>query len=206
MILNLDLPFEPKLLEEINNIGIKKYFVEGDTIINIGSNIKSMPILISGVLKILREDHNGDELLLYFLKQGESCAMTLNCCTRNAKSEIRAVAETNVEILFLPNRKMEEWSTNYKSWRNFVFDSYHQRFSELLETIDKIAFLNMDERLLVLLKDKTELQHSLEINQTHQEIANELNTSRVVISRLLKKLERLGKIELHRNRIKIIHL
>ena len=165
-----------------------------------------MPILLSGVLKILREDHNGDELLLYFLEQGESCAMTLNCCTRNAKSEIRAVAEMNVEILFLPITKMEEWSANYKSWRNFVFDSYHQRFSELLETIDKIAFLNMDERLLVLLKDKSELQHSLEINQTHQAIANELNTSRVVISRLLKKLERLGKIELHRNRIKIIHL
>jgi len=206
MTQNLNLPFEPKLLEEMNNIGIKKSFSDGETIMDIGNNIKSMPILISGVLKILREDHNGDELLLYFLEQGESCAMTLNCCVRNAKSEIRAVAETNVEILFLPITKMEEWSAKYKSWRNFVFDSYHQRFSELLETIDKIAFLNMDERLLVLLKDKSVFQNSLEISQTHQEIANELNTSRVVISRLLKKLENVGKIELHRNRIKIIHL
>jgi len=163
-----------------------------------------MPLLLSGVVKVSREDEEGDELLLYYLEQGESCAMTLNSCMRNAYSEIRAVAETEVELLFLPIQKMEEWSAKYKSWRDFVFDSYHQRFTELLETIDHIAFLNMEERILNLLKKKSEARNILEISQTHQEIANDLNTSRVVVSRLLKKLEKSGFIELHRNRIQIL--
>lgn len=202
----LSYVFEPLLLAEIKEIAVTKSFSEGDTIMDIGNSIRSIPILISGVVKVLREDENGDELLLYFLEKGESCAMTLNCCVRNAKSEIRAVAETDVELLFVPIIKMEEWSSKYRSWRNFVFDSYHKRFTELLETIDKIAFLNMDERLFSLLKEKSVIQNSLEISQTHQEIANELNTSRVVISRLLKKLEVSGKLILHRNRIELIDL
>ena len=196
--------FEEELLNEIKEQGVIKSFEPNDVIMEIGSLIRSMPLLLSGVVKIIREDEDGDELLLYYLEQGESCAMTLNSCMRKAQSEIRAIAETKVEILFLPLVKMEEWSGKYKSWRDFVFDSYHQRFSELLETIDHIAFLNMEERILNLLKKKSEVRNILEISQTHQEIANDLNTSRVVVSRLLKKLELDGLIELHRNRIKIL--
>lgn len=196
--------FEEELLNDIKEQGVIKSFEPNDVIMEIGSLIRSMPLLLSGVVKILREDENGDELLLYYLEQGESCAMTLNSCMRKAQSEIRAIAETKVDILFLPLTKMEEWSGKYKSWRDFVFDSYHQRFSELLETIDHIAFLNMEERILNLLKKKSEVRNILEISQTHQEIANDLNTSRVVVSRLLKKLEHDGLIELHRNRIHIL--
>ncbi|MFT6166987.1 MAG: CRP/FNR family transcriptional regulator [Vicingaceae bacterium] len=196
--------FEEELLNEIKEQGVIKSFETNDVIMEIGSLIRSMPLLLSGVVKILREDENGDELLLYYLEQGESCAMTLNSCMRKAQSEIRAIAETKVDILFLPLIKMEDWSAKYKSWRDFVFDSYHQRFSELLETIDHIAFLNMEERILNLLKKKSEVRNVLEISQTHQDIANDLNTSRVVVSRLLKKLEIDGFIELHRNRIQIL--
>lgn len=196
--------FEEELLNEIKEQGVIKSFEPNDVIMEIGSLIRSTPLLLSGVVKIIREDEDGDELLLYYLEQGESCAMTLNSCMRKAQSEIRAIAETKVEILFLPLVKMEEWSGKYKSWRDFVFDSYHQRFSELLETIDHIAFLNMEERILNLLKKKSEVRNILEISQTHQEIANDLNTSRVVVSRLLKKLELDGLIELHRNRIQIL--
>lgn len=196
--------FEEELLDDIKKQGVLKTFKPYDLIMEIGSLIRSMPLLLSGVVKVSREDEEGDELLLYYLEQGESCAMTLNSCMRNAYSEIRAVAETEVELLFLPIQKMEEWSAKYKSWRDFVFDSYHQRFTELLETIDHIAFLNMEERILNLLKKKSEARNILEISQTHQEIANDLNTSRVVVSRLLKKLEKSGFIELHRNRIQIL--
>lgn len=198
--------FEPELLVEIENLATKKEFETGDVIMEIGSVIRSIPLLVSGAVKVLREDEDGDELLLYFLEKGESCAMTLNCCIRNSKSEIRAIAETKTVILFVPIVKMEEWSEKYRSWRNFVFDSYNQRFSELLETIDKIAFLNMDERLISFLVEKSEVNNSFVIEQTHQEIASELNTSRVVVSRLLKKLEKTKRIELHRNRIKILDL
>lgn len=196
--------FEEELLNDIKEQGVRKSFEPNDVIMEIGSLIRSMPLLLSGVVKIIREDGNGDELLLYYLEQGESCAMTLNSCMSKAQSEIRAIAEIKVEILFLPLTKMEEWSGKYKSWRDFVFDSYHQRFSELLETIDHIAFLNMEERILNLLKKKSEVRNIMEISQTHQEIANDLNTSRVVVSRLLKKLEHDGLIELHRNRIQIL--
>jgi len=156
--------FEEELLDDIKKQGVLKTFKPYDLIMEIGSLIRSMPLLLSGVVKVSREDEEGDELLLYYLEQGESCAMTLNSCMRNAYSEIRAVAETEVELLFLPIQKMEEWSAKYKSWRDFVFDSYHQRFTELLETIDHIAFLNMEERILNLLKKKSEARNILEIS------------------------------------------
>ncbi len=195
---------EPELLAEMEAIGTTKKIEQGNLLIEIGTMVRSMPIVISGAIKVLREDENGDELLLYFLEEGETCAMTINCCLGNSKSEIRAVTETDVELILIPIYKMEEWMGKYQSWRRFVLDSYHGRLNELLTTIDKIAFLKMDERLLAYLKEKSEVNNELEIFQTHQEIASELHTSRVVVSRLLKKLENKGHIELHRNRIKIL--
>lgn len=132
--------------------------------------------------------------------------MTMTCCMGQTKSEIRAIAETDTKLIMVPVQKMEEWTAKYKSWRNFVFESYHNRLNELLQTLDSIAFDNMDERLLNYLKEKARVNDEQIIHNTHQEIAYELHTSRVVVSRLLKKLENLGKIELHRNNIQIIDL
>jgi len=195
--------FEAALLSEINQVGTFKEIPEGFKIMEIGEYVKAMPLLVSGVIKILREDNDGDELLLYFLEKGDTCAMTLACCIGQTKSEIRAIAETDTKIIMVPIQKMEEWSAKYKSWRNYVFESYHTRLNEMLDTIDSIAFLKMDERLLKYLKEKRRISKDNTIRNTHQEIAYELHTSRVVISRLLKKLENLNKIELHRNHIVI---
>ena len=196
--------FEEDLINEINQVATFKEIPEGFKIMEIGDYIKSMPLLISGAIKILREDTDGDELLLYFLENGDTCAMTLSCCVGQSKSEIRAVAETNAKLIMIPIQKMEEWMSKYASWRGFVLDSYHNRLNEVMETVDSIAFLKMDERLLKYLKDKSRVTHTKIINNTHQEIAHELHTSRVVVSRLLKKLENMGKIELNRNHIRLV--
>ena len=163
-----------------------------------------MPLLVEGAIKVLREDHDGDELLLYFLERGETCAMTLSCCMGQTKSEIRAIAEMDTKLIMIPIRKMEEWTGKYRSWRNFVFESYHNRLMEMLEAIDSIAFMKMDERLLKYLYEKVKVNNEDTVKTTHQEIAYELHTSRVVISRLLKNLEKLGKIKLHRNNIEVL--
>ncbi|MEM8507227.1 MAG: Crp/Fnr family transcriptional regulator [Bacteroidota bacterium] len=198
--------FEPQLLDEIVKVGQERQFASGDKIIEIGQYIKGMPLLLSGVIKILREDHDGDELLLYYLERGDTCSMTMACCLGDMQSEIRAIAETDVALVMIPIRKMEEWTGKYRSWRNFVFDSYHNRLNELLATVDSIAFKKMDERLIEYLKEKVRIGQSNIVQNTHQEIAYDLHSARVVISRLLKKLEQMGKIALHRNHIEIIDL
>lgn len=196
--------FEKELLEEINKVAIAKEVHEGAELIRSGSYIKSMPLIIHGAIKILREDQDGDELLLYFLEKGDTCAMTLSCCIGHHKSEIKAIAEMDSKLVMIPVEKMEEWTTKYKSWRNFVFESYHKRLMEAIETIDSIAFLKMDERLLKYLKDKTKISNDPLISTTHQQIAYDLHSSRVVISRLLKKMEKEGIIKLNRNSIEIL--
>lgn len=198
--------FEDSLLEEIGRTGMLKKVPEGFLLMDIGESIKAMPLILSGAIKILREDEKGNELLLYFIEKGDTCAMTLSCCVGHAKSEIRAVAETDTTLVMIPVEKMESWMAAYKSWRQFILQSYHDRLMEMLETIDSIAFLKMDERLLRHLRDKAMITHDDLIQTTHQEIAQDLNTSRVVVSRLLKKLENQGKIQLHRNSIKVIEL
>lgn len=193
--------FEEDLLQEINSVGVFKEVPEEFTLIEVGQFIRSMPLLVSGVIKILREDSNGDELLLYFLEKGDTCAMTLSCCLGQSKSEIKAIAETDTTLIMIPIQKMEEWTSKYKSWRNFVFNSYHNRLMEMLDTIDNIAFLKMDERLLKYLQNIVKVTQDTTIHTTHQQIAYDLHTSRVVISRLLKTLENKKVIELQRNKI-----
>ena len=204
--LNYGHLFEDTLLQEVNNVGVFKEVPKGFTLIEIGNYIKSMPLLLSGAIKILREDDNGDELILYFLERGDTCAMTLSCCIGQTKSEIRAIAETDTKLIMIPVQKMSEWMSKYKSWQNFILQSYHSRMMELLEAIDAIAFLKMDKRILKYLRDKAMVIGNDVINVTHQDIAYDLHTSRVVVSRLLKTLERDSKIELHRNSIKILDL
>ena len=196
--------FEPKLIEEIADIDSITDFREGDRLIEIGQYIRQMPLLINGAIKILREDRKEGELLLYFLEKGDTCAMTLACCLGDTQSEIRAIAETDGTVAMIPIGKMEEWLGKYKSWRNFVFSSYNKRLTEMLTAIDNLAFMKMDERLLNYLKEKAKVNRSAIIVNTHQEIAYELNTSRVVISRLLKALENEGIIKLNRNTIELL--
>jgi len=198
--------FEKELIEEMAEVGHLKSVKAGEKIIEIGDYVTYMPLLISGAIKILREDKDGDELLLYFLERGDTCAMTLSCCLGETKSEIRAVAEKETEIIMIPIEKMEEWISKYKTWRHFVFESYQSRLTEMLDTIDTIAFLNMDQRLMRYLQDKAKINQNELLQVTHQDIAYDLHTSRVVISRLLKKLKLEGKIELQRNSIKVLSL
>ncbi len=196
--------FEPALLKEINEVGILREVPEGSDLIRPGEFIKSMPLLLSGSIKILRPDAQGDELLLYHLEKGDTCAMTMTCCMGNTKSEIHAVTEMPSRLLMIPIGKMEEWSSTYKTWRNFVFASYHARMMELLESVDNIAFNNMDERLEKYFEDKIKILNSKHIYTTHREIAADLHTSRVVVSRLLKKMEHKNKIKLHRSFIEFL--
>jgi CRP/FNR family transcriptional regulator len=196
--------FEEALLNEIEQVALIKEFNEGDVIIDFGDKILKMPLLLSGAIKILREDFDEGELLLYFIEKGDTCSMSMTCCIGETKSEIKAVAETNGKVVMIPVMYMELWLGKYKSWRNYVFNSYNNRLKEMLNAIDSLAFMNMDERLLNYLLEKSKINGSREINATHQDIAYDLNTSRVVISRLLKALENEGKIKLHRAYIEIV--
>ena len=196
--------FEEKLLQEIAHVSVLREFQEGDVLIDFGDYIRKMPLLLNGAIKILREDFDEGELLLYFIEKGDTCAMTMACCLGNTKSEIRAVAETNGLLIMVPVEYMEAWLGNYKSWRNFVFNSYNSRLKEMLSTIDSLAFMNMDERIISYLIDKSKIAKSKEIQVTHQDIAYDLHTSRVVVSRLLKALENKGRIRLHRASIELL--
>tara|TARA_B110000967_G_C18813299_1_gene524786 strand:+ start:110 stop:739 length:630 start_codon:yes stop_codon:yes gene_type:complete len=200
---NFDFIFEEKLLQEIVKISKIKKVNKGDLIIDIGSDVVFIPLLINGAVKVFRTDDDGDEYILYFIEGGDTCAMTLNCCVRGAKSEIKAVAEVDTELLLIPIAKMEDW-LHFKSWRTFIFNSYNSRLKEMLEAIDSLAFMNMNDRVLRYLKDKVIANKKETLSVTHKIISDELNTSRVVISRILKKLEKDGELELLRNQIKIL--
>ena len=197
---------DKELLNEIDNLGTLVEFKANDILIDLNQYIKGMPILLSGAIKIMREDFDEGELLLYFLEKGDTCAMTMACCMGDTKSEIRAVAETSGQLVMIPINKMEEWLGKYKTWRTYVFNSYNNRLKEMLNAIDNLAFMNMDERLLNYLSDKSLINKTNHIQNTHQEIAYDLHTSRVVISRLLKTLENEGKIRLHRASIELLNI
>jgi CRP/FNR family transcriptional regulator len=196
---------EDELIKEIALAGETRRIKDGETLMDIGQPISHMPLLLAGSIKILREDKEGNELLLYYLERGDTCAMSMTCCIGNKKSEIRAVAEEDSELVMVPVRYMEKWLQKYSSWRSFVLESYNLRLDEMLDTIDSIAFMKMDERLWKHLTDKVKVTGNIVLSNTHQEIANELHTSRVVISRLLKQLEKKGDIRLNRNKIEVIN-
>ena len=192
--------YERETVEAILEIGKLKKIRADDWMVDIGDPIVYMPLLLKGQLRILREDEDGHELLLYYIRPGETCAMSLTCCSGNAVSNVRAVAEEDTELLLLPIQIIDEWTTKYPSFKSFILKTYQKRFEELLNTIDSIAFHNLDDRLSQLLKQKSEKEGS-ELKTTHQELANQLNSSREVISRLLKQMERKGKIQMGRNKI-----
>lgn len=196
--------FEEPLVEEIITSGRLKKVKAGSHVIAPGMQATEIPMVISGTLKVMRQDKDGSEIFLYYLEGGETCAMSITCCLENKKSEFSAVAEEDSTLWMIPMAMMNRWVEKYPAFRKFVFRAYQERFEELLLAIDSIAFMKMDERLYKYLLDKKQASGSFEINKTHQQIANELNTSRVVISRLLKQLEKEGKIEQFRNKIEIL--
>jgi len=196
--------FEPKLINEICQNGNIRLFKPNEVLVDIGMLITHMPLVISGSIKIMTEDEKGDELLLYYLEMAETCAVTLNCCTRKSKSTIRAITETDVEILFVPVEKMEEWMIKYKTWRTYVLDSYNERLNEMVKAIDNIVFHSLEDRLRMYIKDKAWIAKSATLNISHQDIANDLYSSRVAVSRLMKKLETENFIEQQRNKIIVV--
>jgi CRP/FNR family transcriptional regulator, anaerobic regulatory protein len=195
---------EKDLQMEIMTVGHFLEFEEGEVILEIGTYVKAVPLVLSGSIKVLREDEDGRELFLYYLKPGESCTMSFTCCMMNKKSEIRTVAEEKTTIWAIPIQYMDAWMTKYQSWKNFVMQSYDTRMLELVKTIDSIAFKRMDERLMAYLHQKSKATESKILTGTHQQIAMDLNASREAISRLLKQLEKEGTVKLGRNKIELL--
>lgn len=196
--------YEPELMEDIKNVATLKTAKSGDSIMEIGQYIKYIPIVVSGSLKILRENEDGNELFMYYINAGDTCSMSLTCCMQNRISGLRAVVEEDIEYLAIPISYLEDWIKKYASWRSFIFKSYQIRFDEMLSTIDSLAFKKMDERLSEYLDQKAAHSGGEIIHTTHQEIATDLHASREAVSRLLKKMEQDNKIVLGRNKIEIL--
>lgn len=201
---NLTAVFEPKLLKEIKQFGTLQQFKEGDVIMDYGKYIRMMPIILKGAIKVSRLDDDGNEILLYYLSSSESCSMAYSCCIEAKKSEVKAIAEEDGELIAIPHVKLDEWLCKYPSWKNYIMRSFNERFIELLKSIESIAFHKLDERLVNYLREKQRVTGSSVISASHNLIADELATSRVVISRLLKQLENEKKVILYRNEIKLL--
>lgn len=197
--------FEPALLEELKTVAKEVAVPAGETILDFGQIVRSMPIIASGTVKVSRLDDEGREILLYYVNAKESCAMTFTCCMEQFPSEIKAVALDDVEMLTIPIDVMDEWLMKYSSWKSFVMGTIRDRFNEMLNTIDQIAFQKLDERLKYYLQQKAIHTGSKLLNLSHEQIATDLATSRVVISRLLKKLENDDLLLLYRNQIKLLN-
>ncbi len=193
--------FEDSLFEEIVSKGQIKEFATDEVIIRVGDKLTQVPLLLEGSIKISRENDQAEELLLYYLESGDTCSMTVQCCFGKAKSEIKATSMEQTTLLMIPVELVRSWFDKYPSWRNFVLESFQTRMKELLEAIDVITFMRLDERLMKYLRDQAKLHGSLEINLTHQQIASDLNSSRAVVSRVLKQLEVREEIKLYRNKI-----
>lgn len=191
---------EEELYDELEKHGTIKEVKAGETLLRVGQTIRSTMLILDGLVKLYREDDEGREFFIYHLNAGQACSLSLVCAAKHEISEVLAKALTDATVLSIPLEYMDLWMGKYKSWYQFVITSYRARFEELLKTIDAIAFSNMDERLQDYLKKQVEKLGS-NLKMTHQDIANDLNSSREVISRLLKKMEAKGWVIIHRNSI-----
>jgi CRP/FNR family transcriptional regulator len=194
---------DPKLLDRLLEKGQFSTFEPGKTLMEPGQFVKAVPLVLEGSIKIMRVDEEGKELFLYYLETGETCALSLTCCSAARPSQIKAVVEEQVSLLFIPIQIHEQLVDEFKQWKDFVSTTYQHRFQEMLTVLDAVAFKRMDERLMNYIVTKMKQLKSNELHTTHQEIANELGTAREVISRLLKQLEKKKWIELGRNVIYI---
>jgi CRP/FNR family transcriptional regulator len=195
--------FELDLIREIDSNAILKEVKAGEILLKTGQYIQDTILVLQGKIKIFREDQDGNEFFMYYLTPGQACALSMICAAKMETSQIMAIATEDSKLVLLPLDKMENWMSHYKSWYSFVVNTYRDRFEEMLSVLDQVAFRSMDERLEFYLKRQTEIQSSKHIHLTHQEIANDLNSSREVISRLLKKMEQRGLLTLHRNDIEL---
>ncbi len=194
----------PELVGKLYENSIRKEYKAGSIILNENASIRSIPIVTKGTLKVIRTEEDGREILLYYIKAGESCIMSFLGGMHNETSKVKAEVEEDAEILFLPMDKVTLFIKEYPQWLDYIFRLYHKRFEELLEIVNAITFKKIDERLLVLLRKKQELTGNSILNITHEQLANELGTARVVVSRLLKQLEDMGTVRLGRNRITLM--
>jgi len=199
-----NLKSNPELLEKLYSNSIVKNFKQGDVILNESSIIRAIPIVLTGSIKVMRTDDDGREILLYYIKEGESCIMSFLGGMHQDVSKVKAVVEEDAEVLFLPVDKLTLFIKEFPQWLEYIFKLYHKRFEELLEVVNEVAFKKVDERLLSLLHKKVELTNSKTLIVSHEQLANELATARVVVSRLLKKLEEDGILQLGRNKIIIL--
>ena len=196
--------FSNELIQDIEANEIIKTFSAGEVIMRTGQYIKNTVLLVKGTIKVYREDSDGGEFFMYYLQPGQACALSMVCAIKNEKSQIMAKAVEDSEIIMLPLTMMDKWMMQHRSWYEFVVGSYRNRLEEVLEVIDSIAFRAMDERLEFYLKRQVQACGCKELKLSHQEIGSDLNTSREVISRLLKKMEQRGLVVLHRNKIEIL--
>ena len=196
--------FEEELIDEIVNVGYIDKLKTGELLIDIDENMTHIPLILNGVVKVIRKEKKGEELALYFLEQGDTCAISFVNCINRSKSMFKAVVEKDAEIVFIPVDKIEDWLIRFKSWRQYIIDSYHFRLIEMVESIDSLAFMKMHDRVFKYLTDKVKITKDINLEITHQEIADDLHTSRVVVTRLLKQLHNEGKIYSSRNKIKVI--
>lgn len=198
--------FEKELIEEIVKVGFIEKYKQGEVLVDIGENMTHIPLILSGAVKIIRREKEGDELVLYFLEKGDTCAISFINCINRKESIFKAVVENDTEAIFLPVEHIDEWLAKFKTWRHFIIDSYHFRLLEMVESIDGLAFMNMNQRLLKYLGDKAKINQDINLEITHQEIADDLNTSRVVVTRLLKQLHNDGKVFSTRNKVQVLEL
>lgn len=194
----------PELIAKLYQHGISKQYQAGEILIDENSYIRSIPIVIKGSLKVIRTEEDGREILLYYIQAGESCIMSFLGGLHNETSKVKAEIEEDAEILFLPMDKVSLFIKEYPEWLDYISRLYHKRFEELLDIVNAIAFKKVDERLLKLLRIKSDLNQTKIILTTHEQLANELGTARVVVSRLLKQLEENGLVILGRNKIELL--
>jgi CRP/FNR family transcriptional regulator len=194
----------PLIRQKLYEFGFAKTFSEGDIILNDNSYIKAIPIVTTGSIRVMRTDEDGREILLYYIKAGESCIMSFLGGMHHETSKIKAVAEEETEVLFIPIDKISFLIKEFPEWLDYIFRLYHKRFEELLEVVNAVAFKKMDERLINFIKKKCELTQSKTLVVTHEQLANEMGTARVVVSRLLKQMEDNGFVKLGRNKITLM--
>jgi len=197
--------FPDRLIENLATNGRLVKVEEGTQVISRGDTIKEIPIVLSGTAKVVRTDDNGEEHILFYLNEKEACTATFSLCSEAKKSEIDFIIETPAELLLYPVNLMDHLTKEYPSWRYYVCKNYNNRMKDFLNTMDTIVFMKMDQRIMKYLEKASVALQTKTINITHQEIANDLSTSRVVVSRLLKQLEKEGRIKLFRNRIALLN-
>ncbi len=202
--LPVDSAFSEKVIEKIKSLGFTKSFAEDEAILSEDSYIKAIPIVTKGSIRVMRSDEDGKEILLYYIKAGETCIMSFLGGLHDDTSKVSAIAVEDSEVLFIPVAKLNYLSEEVPEWRSYIFKLYHRRFEELLDVVNAIAFKNLDERLLDWIQKKSSLLKSTTLSITHEQLANELGTSRVVVSRLLKQMENEGLIELGRNKLHLL--